>query len=79
MTIQTLTHPAQTPANYALVATRTTTPRAIVAPEGSALASHLRSTGWIARAGWRSRAAGRRPEWLVRFESPVDSSLDAVA
>ena len=78
MTIQTLTYPAHTPANYPLVANRTT-PRVIIATEGSALASRLRSTGWIARSGWRSHAAGRKPEWLVRFESPEVFPLEAVA
>lgn len=48
----------------------TTPTHAIVAPEGSELASRLRSRGWVARSGWRSRQAGRPPVWLVRFEYP---------
>ncbi len=73
MTIQTLFQPASAPANRPLVANRTADPRAIVAPEGSDLASQLRSSGWIARSGWRSHAAGRASIWLVRFESPSAS------
>src|SRR4051794_21235726 len=45
-------------------------PHAIVAPEGSELANWLRSRGWVARSGWRSRQAGRPAIWLVRYESP---------
>jgi hypothetical protein len=73
MTIQTLAQPAYAPANRPLVAARTADPRVIVAPEGSELASQLRSSGWIARSGWRSHAAGRSSTWLVRFESPATS------
>jgi hypothetical protein len=43
----------------------------IVAREHSELARHLRSSGWLARSGWRSTAPGLRPAWLVRFESPA--------
>ncbi|HYI15123.1 MAG TPA: hypothetical protein VEX37_07010 [Thermomicrobiales bacterium] len=50
--------------------TRTTPTDSIIAPEGSELASRLRSRGWVARSGWRSRSAGRPPVWLVRFEQP---------
>ncbi|HYI14260.1 MAG TPA: hypothetical protein VEX37_02640 [Thermomicrobiales bacterium] len=78
MTIQTLFQPANAPVNCTLVANRTTDPRAIVAAEGSELAARLRSSGWIARSGWRSHAAGRSSIWLVRFECP-DSSSEEVA
>jgi hypothetical protein len=74
MTIQTLFQPAFTPVNRPLVANRTADPRAIVAAEGSELASQLRSSGWIARSGWRSHAAGRPAIWLVRFEFPFASA-----
>ena len=70
MTIQTLLQPAYAPVNRPLVANRTADPRVIVAPEGSDLAAQLRSSGWIARSGWRRHAAGRPAIWLVRFESP---------
>jgi len=68
MIVQTLTNP--TPA-HVLIASHATQPAftAIVAPEASELAQRLRSAGWIARAGWLSRARGGRV-WLVRFESP---------
>ena len=79
MTIQTLFQPAFAPANRPLVANRTADPRAIVAAEGSELAAQLRSSGWIARSGWRSHAAGRAPIWLVRFEYPGESAVEAVA
>jgi hypothetical protein len=79
MTIQTLFQPAYAPANCPLVANRTADPRVIVAPEGSELASQLRSSGWIARSGWRSHAAGRLTVWLVRFECPAGSVAQAVA
>jgi hypothetical protein len=70
MTIHILPRPATAPMFATGIAPRTTGSRIIVAPEGSDLASRLRSTGWIARAGWRSHAAGRPAIWLVRFESP---------
>jgi hypothetical protein len=73
MTIQTLFQEVYTPANRSLVANRTTDPRVIVAAEGSELAARLRASGWVARSGWRSNAAGRAPIWLVRFESPSAS------
>lgn len=50
--------------------TRTTPTDAIIALEGSELANRLRSRGWVARSGWRSRAVGRPPVWFVRFEQP---------
>jgi hypothetical protein len=55
------------PKQYAVSANPT---HAIVAPEGSELARSLRSRGWVARSGWRSRAAGQYAVWLVRFEPP---------
>lgn len=79
MTIQTLFQPAFAPANRQPVADRTADPRAIVAAEGSELAARLRSSGWIARSGWRSHAAGRPAIWLVRFELPGESALEAAA
>ncbi len=68
MIVQTLTHPT---AAHVLIGTHATelASKAIVAPETSELAQRLRSSGWIARAGWLSRAPGGRV-WLVRFESP---------
>ncbi len=45
--------------------------RLIIAPETSELAQRLRSSGWIARAGWLNHAPSGRI-WLVRFESPSD-------
>jgi len=70
MIVQTLTHP--TPA-YALIGSRAPDPasRVIITPETSALAQRLRSSGWVARAGWLSRAPCGRV-WLVRFESPSE-------
>ena len=79
MTIQTLSYQLPAAIGSLHVLARTADPRVIVAPEGSALASRLRSSGWIARSGWRSHAAGRPPVWLVRFESPTGSTLEAVA
>jgi hypothetical protein len=68
MSAQMLTHP--TPARV-LIGSRATEPaaRVIVASETSELAQRLRSSGWVARAGWLSHAPGGRV-WLVRFESP---------
>ena len=68
MIVQMLTHPAPV---HVLSGSRATEPasRAIVAPERSELAQRLRSAGWVARAGWLSRAPVGRV-WLVRFESP---------
>jgi hypothetical protein len=79
MTIQTLPQSTYAPANRPLVANRTADPRVIVAPEGSELATQLRSSGWIARSGWRSHAAGRTSIWLVRFECPTGSPAEAAA
>ena len=72
MPIQTLTRETLVRMNdqHHQYATSATAPHAIVAAEGSDLASRLRSRGWVARAGWRSRQAGRPSVWLVRFESP---------
>ena len=79
MAIKTLSQPACIPANHPLVANRTAGPRVIVAPEGSELASELRSSGWVARSGWRSYASGRPAIWFVRFESPHNAMIDAAA
>jgi hypothetical protein len=82
MTIQAMTGPrlASTRDLTCLDAhARATAPAAIVAEEGSELASQLRSTGWVARSGWRSHAAGRPAIWLVRFESPCSLSIAAAA
>ena len=72
--LQTLTRETMARINdqhnqYAISATP---PIAIVAPEGSELASSLRSRGWVARSGWRSRRAGTTPVWMVRFEQPLE-------
>jgi len=58
---------------------RATAPAAIVAEEGSELASRMRSNGWIARSGWRSHATGRPAIWLVRFECPCSPTIRAAA
>lgn len=78
MRIQTLTRETLARMNdqhqqYAMSATP---PHALDAPEGSELASSLRSRGWVARSGWRSRPAGWPAVWLVRFEQP-DHDCDA--
>jgi hypothetical protein len=62
ITRETLTKMAEQPT------TRTIPTDAIIATEGSELANRLRSRGWVARSGWRSRQAGRSAVWLVRFE-----------
>jgi len=67
LTRETLARMSDQHQHYAMSATPT---HAIVASEGSELASRLRSRGWVARSGWRSRVAGRPPVWLVRFEQP---------
>ena len=51
--------------------TSETTPRIIVAREGTELAETLRATGWVARAGWRTTTNEGRSVWHLRFE--VDS------
>ena len=48
-----------------------TTPRVTVAREGTELAETLRATGWIARAGWRTKTNEGQSVWHLRFE--VDS------
>jgi hypothetical protein len=49
---------------------------AIIAPETSEQAQRLRSSGWIARAGWLSHASDI-PIWLVRFELPSEHVVSA--
>lgn len=45
-------------------------PRAIVAHEGSPLASALRDAGWRVRAGWRTADGAGGTAWRLRFEYP---------
>jgi hypothetical protein len=45
-----------------------TTPRVIVAREGTELADTLRATGWVARAGWRTTSEDGQSVWHLRFE-----------
>ena len=73
MRIQTLTRETLARLGEPHFATGAPMSDEIIAPEGSELAGNLRSRGWIVRAGWRSRAAGRQPIWLVRFERPVSA------
>ena len=68
MRVQTITRETLAKMTEQQLTTRATSTDAIIAPEGSGLASRLRSRGWVARSGWRSRPAGRSPVWLVRFE-----------
>jgi hypothetical protein len=68
MRVQTITRETLARMNEQQLTTRTTPTDAIIAPEGSELANRLRSRGWVARSGWRSRQAGRSAVWLVRFE-----------
>ncbi len=70
MRIQTLTRQSLVRLGDQQLAMRAAPPDAIVAHEGSELATSLRSRGWVARSGWRSHPAGRPPVWLVRFEQP---------
>jgi hypothetical protein len=68
MSVQMLTHPA--PAHVP-TGSRATEPgfAAIVAVETTELARRLRSSGWVARAGWISCTPCGRV-WNIRFESP---------
>jgi hypothetical protein len=68
MRVQTITRETLTKMTEQQLTTRTTLTDAIIAPEGSELANRLRSRGWVARSGWRSRQAGHPAVWLVRFE-----------
>jgi len=70
MRIQTLTRETLARMGDQQLAMHAAPTPSIVAPEGSELAARLRSRGWVARSGWRSRQAGRPPVWLVRFEHP---------
>lgn len=70
MRVQTLTRETLARMGNHQLATSACPAHAIVAPEGSELANRLRSRGWVARSGWRSRRSGRQPVWLVRFEQP---------
>jgi hypothetical protein len=45
-------------------------PRVIVAREGTELADTLRASGWVARAGWRTRTSEGDTIWHLRFEVP---------
>lgn len=45
-----------------------TTPRVIIAREGTELAETLRATGWVARAGWRTTTETGQSVWHLRFE-----------
>lgn len=48
--------------------TSETTPRVIIAREGTDLAEALRAAGWVARAGWRSTTNEGQSVWHLRFE-----------
>jgi hypothetical protein len=48
--------------------TSESTPRVIVAREGTELAETLRATGWVARAGWRTTTTEGKSVWHLRFE-----------
>lgn len=50
-----------------------TTPRVIIAREGTELAETLRATGWVARAGWRTTTIEGQSVWHLRFEVVTDS------
>jgi len=54
--------------------TSDTTPRVIVAREGTELAETLRAAGWVARAGWRTRTTEGQSVWHLRFEVVTDES-----
>ena len=69
MRVKTITRETLAKMTEQQLPARTAPADAIIAPEGSELANRLRSRGWIARSGWRSRQAGRPAVWLVRFES----------
>ncbi|MGH9174683.1 MAG: hypothetical protein ACRD1H_10005 [Vicinamibacterales bacterium] len=47
-------------------------PRFIIAREGTELANTLRATGWITRAGWRTRTSEGETVWHLRFEIPSE-------
>lgn len=51
-----------------------TTPRVIVAREGTELAETLRATGWVARAGWRTTTNEGQSVWHLRFEVMNESA-----
>ncbi len=68
MRVQTITRETLAKMCEQQMTTRPAPTDAIIAPEGSELADRLRSRGWVARSGWRSRQAGRPAVWLVRFE-----------
>ena len=70
MQVQTLTRETLARIGNQQIATSASPTPAIIAPEGSELANRLRSRGWVARSGWRSRGSGRQSVWLVRFEQP---------
>jgi hypothetical protein len=76
MRIQTLTWQTLARVGQPRFEHDTGTTDAIVAPEGSELAGRLRSTGWVARSGWRTNTPGRPPVWLVRFERPDPVSVE---
>ncbi len=52
--------------------TSDTTPRVIVAREGTELAETLRASGWVARAGWRTTTTEDQSVWHLRFEVVSD-------
>lgn len=45
-----------------------TAPRVIIAREGTELAETLRTSGWVARAGWRTTTNEGQSVWHLRFE-----------
>ncbi|HYI16889.1 MAG TPA: hypothetical protein VEX37_15935 [Thermomicrobiales bacterium] len=48
------------------------TPRVMVAREGTELAEALRASGWVARAGWRTTTTEGQSVWHLRFEVEND-------
>lgn len=49
------------------------TTRVIIAREGTELANTLRTSGWVARAGWRSMTSSGEAVWHLRFEIVSDN------
>ncbi len=78
MRVKTITRETLAMMNEQQLTARTTPTDAIIAPEGSELASRLRSRGWVARSGWRRRQTGGTAVWLVRFEEPDAARGDSV-
>ena len=50
-----------------------TSPRVIIARDGTELADRLRATGWIVRAGWRTTSHKGQSVWNLCFELETGS------